>query len=289
MELIMKKPRRLVPAYLAAFAISIYLLPQDHALAETLQVNGFEMHYKIIGKGEPLVLLHGFAVSGESWDFLSDEFANDFQLIIPDARGHGASTNPRNTSIANDQLAVDTYALLDNLEIKTFKAIGISMGGETLLYMATQQPERVEAMVLVGTANYWPESLRELVRSSTAENQSDEQMQKLRKTHKHGDDQIISLFKMNAIAKNNYNVMNFTPPYLSTIKADTLIVHGERDHLFPINQAIEMYKAIPESLLWIVPNGAHVPINGFYEEIFVGTAKAFLQGQMTPRRDKTIK
>jgi len=132
----MKKPRRLVPAYLAAFAISIYLLPQDHALAETLQVNGFEMHYKIIGKGEPLVLLHGFAVSGESWDFLSDEFANDFQLIIPDARGHGASTNPRNTSIANDQLAVDTYALLDHLEIKTFKAIGISMGGETLLYMA---------------------------------------------------------------------------------------------------------------------------------------------------------
>ena len=144
-------------------------------------------------------------------------------------------------------------------------------------------------MVFVGTANYWPESLRQLVRSSTAENQSDEQMQKLRTTHKHGDEQIISLFKMNAIAKNNYNVMNFTPPYLSTIKADTLIVHGERDHLFPINQAIEMYKAIPESLLWIVPNGAHVPINGFYEEIFVGTAKAFLQGQMTPRRDKTIK
>ena len=59
----MKKPRRLVPAYLAAFAISIYLLPQDHAVAETLQVNGFEMHYKIIGKGEPLVLLHGFTAS----------------------------------------------------------------------------------------------------------------------------------------------------------------------------------------------------------------------------------
>ena len=82
----MKISKRLVPVYLVAIAMSIYLLPDEHAVAETLAVNGFEMHYTIIGKGEPLVLLHGFAQSGESWDFLSDEFAKQFQLIIPDAR-----------------------------------------------------------------------------------------------------------------------------------------------------------------------------------------------------------
>ena len=59
LEIIMKTPRRLVPAYLAAFALSICLLPQDHAAAETLQVNGIEMYYQIMGEGEPLILLHG--------------------------------------------------------------------------------------------------------------------------------------------------------------------------------------------------------------------------------------
>jgi len=49
-----------------------------------------------------------------------------------------------------------------------------------------------------------------------------------------------------------------------------------------------MYKAIPNSSLWIVPNGGHVPIRNFYEENFIDVAEAFLLGQMTPRRYKNI-
>jgi pimeloyl-ACP methyl ester carboxylesterase len=83
---------------------------------------------------------------------------------------------------------------------------------------------------------------------------------------------------MNAL-KDSYDDMNFTPPYLSTITARTLIVHGDRDPLYPVNLAMEMYEAIPRSYLWIVPNGGHSPIFGEMAERFAETALSFLRGE----------
>jgi pimeloyl-ACP methyl ester carboxylesterase len=55
------------------------------------------------------------------------------------------------------------------------------------------------------------------------------------------------------IFKDSYDDMNFTPPYLSTITARTLIVYGDRDPLYPINILMEMHTAIPGSYLWMIP------------------------------------
>lgn len=71
--------------------------------------------------------------------------------------------------------------------------------------------------------------------------------------------------------------MNFTSPYLSTIRAKTLIVHGDKDPLYPVNLAIELYQAIPKSYLWIIPNAGHVPIFGAMADNFAKTSLAFLQ------------
>jgi pimeloyl-ACP methyl ester carboxylesterase len=113
-------------------------------------------------------------------------------------------------------------------------------------------------------------------------------MHRFREIHKHGDEQIIAIMEWMKIAADDYESTAFTPPYLATIKANTLIVHGERDRRVPVSIALEMYEAIPESHLWIVPNGGHVPIRNFYEENFIEVTEAFLLGQMTPRRDKNI-
>src|SRR5215831_1505479 len=75
-----------------------------------------------------------------------EEFVREHKLIVPDARGHGRSTNPART-ISHRQCAFDTLAMLDHLNIERYLAIGISMGGNILLHMATMQPERIESMV----------------------------------------------------------------------------------------------------------------------------------------------
>ena len=281
------KPK-LISAYLAVITISICLWPQVQSKAETLKVDGIEMYYEIIGEGEPLILLHGWSQSGQTWSGVADDFAKHFQVIIPDLRGHGATDNPSREYFTMKQLALDVYALLDHLKIDSFRAMGISMGGVTLLHMATQQPNRIDSMVLIGAWSYIPSDQREIARSIDLDNIPEDQMRNYREVHKHGDEQIIAMMEWPKIAADDYESTAFTPPYLATIKANTLIVHGERDRRVPVSIALEMYEAIPKSLLWIVPNGGHVPIRNFYEENFIEVAEAFLLGQMTPRRDKNI-
>ena len=103
---------------------------------------------------------------------------------------------------------------------------------------------------------------------------ADWEAQRLR--HRHGDDQIRMLFAQMRGLKDSYDDMAFTPPLLSTIAARTLIVHGDRDPLYPVELALEMYRAIPAASLWVVPNGGHGPIFGALARPFVETAIAHL-------------
>jgi pimeloyl-ACP methyl ester carboxylesterase len=151
----MNRVKRSISGYPAVMAILFVLIAQDPAVSETLEVNGIDMYYQVLGKGEPLILLHGGLLhSGDTWKNVADDFARHFQVIIPDLRGHGASTNPPGEYFTTKQIAADVFGLLDHLDIDTFKAMGISMGGVTLLHMATQQLDRIDSMVLIGTASY---------------------------------------------------------------------------------------------------------------------------------------
>ena len=133
---------------------------QEH----TLRVNDMDLFYRIHGDGLPLLLLHGYLGSSAMWDPYLDELAQHFRLIIPDLRGHGRSTNPA-SEFTHRQAALDIYALLDSLGIECTRAVGASTGGMTLLHMATQQPQRIEAMVLFGTTTYYPAQARALIRA----------------------------------------------------------------------------------------------------------------------------
>lgn len=244
-------------------------------------VNDIEMYYELRGDGEPLVLLHGGGGIGANWNLIFKGPVPDYRMVMPDLRGHGKTTNPSGV-FSFKQLAFDVYALLDRLGIRQFKAIGMSMGAKTLLHMATQQPDRIEAMVLVSATPYFPQQARDAMSLMTPEHRTDAEWSQMRQWHQQGDDQILSIWKtMNAL-KDSFDDMNFTAPYLSTITARTLIVHGDRDPLYPVNVAFEMYDAIPNSHLWVVPNGGHGPIfreysgNGETTVHFAETALRFL-------------
>ncbi len=256
------------------------LAPTAYAQApsgKVVAVNGIEMYYETSGQGQPLVLLHGFNGSGTMWAKMVPDFARQYQVIVPDLRGHGRSTNPTR-QFTHRQSALDVFALLDALGIQRFKAMGISTGGMTLIHMATRQPSRVEAMALIGATIYFPEQARVILRSATPERLTPEVLERRRQIHTRGDDQIRELQQQFHDFKDSYDDMNFTKPYLSTITARTLIVHGDRDQFFPVEIPLEMYRSIPAASLWIIPQGGHVPI--FDPAVpFVPTALKFLSGQ----------
>jgi len=248
------------------------LPPQAHFA----DVNGIRMYYESYGHGTPLVALHGFGGSSAMWSRFVTDFSKEYRVIVPDLRGHGRSTNPTN-QFTHRQSALDVYALLDQLGIRQFKAMGVSTGGMTLLHMATQQPARVEALVWIGATTYFPEQAREIMRHSTVESLTPADWERMRGIHKNGDDQIRALRNEFHNFKDSYDDMNFTPPLLGTITARTLIIHGDRDEFFPVAIPTDAYRAIPHAYLWIVPNGGHVPIIEHAAE-FTKTALEFLRG-----------
>jgi len=241
---------------------------------ETL--NGVQLYFETHGSGEPLLLLHGFGGCSQDWSPLVADWSAHFQLIIPDLRGHGRSSNPAKV-FRHQDAAADILALLDHLAIGNFKALGVSGGGNVLLHLATRQPERVEAMVLVSATSYFPAQARPLMRAYP-DSLTEKDWETMRKRHPGGETQIKALLASTASFADSYDDMNFTPPYLATIKARTLIVQGDRDPLYPVEISVEMAKAIPRSSLWIIPNGGHGPIGGERWPEFLKTASSFLRG-----------
>jgi pimeloyl-ACP methyl ester carboxylesterase len=242
-----------------------------------VKVNGIEMHCETHGEGEPLVLLHGFTGAGSNWEPFVGGLAGAYRLIVPDLRGHGQSTNPSG-EFTFRQSALDVFALLDRLEVDRFKAIGMSAGAKTLLHMATSQPDRVEAMVLVSATPYFPEQARAAMREIRPENRTDDEWHLMREWHAHGDEQILALWRQANAFASSHDDMAFTPPHLATIAARTLVVHGDRDPYYPVDLAVQVYTAIPRAYLWVIPNGGHGPIFADVDG-FVRTALAFLGGE----------
>src|SRR6266508_6481053 len=100
------------------------LPPEGHITS----VNGIEMYYESYGHSRPhdlpLVLLHGFNGSSQVWKEFVPALSEHYQLIIPDLRGHGRSTNPTGV-FTHRQSALDIFALLDQLHVDRCTAMGI--------------------------------------------------------------------------------------------------------------------------------------------------------------------
>ncbi len=243
-----------------------------------VKVNDIEMYYEVHGEGEPIVFLHGFTVSSQRWTSFIPDFKEHFQLILPDMRGHGRSTNPSDT-FTHRQSALDVYALLDHLQVEKFRAVGYSSGGMTLIHMATQQPERITDLVLISASPHFPKECREM-QSKEMDKENDDWYDKVSSLHQHGAEQAKRLRLQFYNMKDSYDDMNFTPPYLSTIKARTLIVHGDRDPLFPVSIPVTLYNSIPDSYLWIMPNMGHAGVaEPTPSEGLVKTISDFLTGK----------
>jgi pimeloyl-ACP methyl ester carboxylesterase len=238
-------------------------------------VNGVELFCRDNGEGEPLLLLHGFTGSGDDWQHVFAEPLAGYRVIAPDLRGHGRSTNPARSFKFAD-VARDLFGLLDHLRIDRVKAIGMSAGANALLHMATQQPSRIDAMIHVSGTPRFPDQARAIMKTMTEEGRSPAEWAEMRGRHHHGDDQIRALWRHAREFADDRTDMNFDAAKLSTITARTLIVHGDRDPLYPVELAVELFRAIPNAALAVIPNGGHGPIFGEQAPPFVRTAATFL-------------
>ncbi len=233
----------------------------------TIRINDFDLYYEVHGKGTPLLLLHGFTGSGTALIELFKDMTDEYQLIIPDIRGHGRSTNPSKV-FTHRQAALDIEALLKHLNLPKCIAVGFSCGGNILLHLAIRQTQLIKNMIIVSATPYYPNQAREIMKQFTIESRSKEEWEAMRTIHAHGDEQIKMIWQQVNAMSTSEDDMNLTPTDLSNINLPIHIVQGDRDPLYPLDITIEMYRNIPGSSLWIIPNGGHGPITTFWVPTF---------------------
>src|SRR5689334_8938781 len=107
-------------------------------------VNGIHYHVETHGRGDPLVLLHGFTGSGVNWTGHTEVFAQYFQVITIDLLGHGQTDAPVDLARYRiESAASDLVAILDKLSLDKVTLLGYSMGGRLALYAALTSPVRI--------------------------------------------------------------------------------------------------------------------------------------------------
>ena len=120
--------------------------------------DGLSLHYEVHGDGSPVVMLHGGAVSFAgnygACGWIEPLTARGLQVIGLDARGHGGSDRPADSSGSGiEPISRDVIALLDHLDVERTALVGYSIGSQVALHLLHTHPQRFRAGALVATGD----------------------------------------------------------------------------------------------------------------------------------------
>lgn len=133
------------------------------------EANGINIHYLRTGGAKPpLVLLHGLTGSGACWSPLARALEAEFDVVMPDARGHGDSSAPLNGYRYEDH-ARDVVGLIQGLGLVAPVLLGHSMGGMTAAVVASRAAVALRGLILADPTFLSPERQREVYESDAIE------------------------------------------------------------------------------------------------------------------------
>jgi len=241
-----------------------------------------KINYISEGKGEPLVLVHGFGTKLQGWHFQIDYFKNLMRVISLDNRGVGKSSRP-NYPYTMDMFVEDLHGLLEYLEIKEkIHLCGISMGGMIVQDFALKYPQKLKSLILCATSEKLGRGIYKMIDGLkeidllTLEEKafslfpyiySRNFQRKLIEDSKLFEsikDDIIFItpfrdpttlkdYENQASAVEKHDTSNF----LNKIKIPTLILGANRDRLIPLHHQKSLYEKISNSTFEILKGNGH--------------------------------
>jgi pimeloyl-ACP methyl ester carboxylesterase len=179
--------------------------------------------------------------------------------------------------------------LLDSLHIDSINVLGASSGGFITLYIATLRPQLTKRIIVIGGQIYYSSTTRNVITSlGGPEKNPIVELKGLIKTHGKEKGTLIARQFWNF--RKLYGDPSFTPDVLSTIQAQALIIHGDKDPVAPVTNAWEMYQNIPKANLWVVPHAGHVPfVEPGNHDDFMRRILEFLRGDWEKNKLMTKK
>ncbi|WP_414054749.1 alpha/beta fold hydrolase [Macrococcus equi] len=249
--------------------------------------NDVAIHYELIGKGYPLVMLHEQFLNTTMFDALDTDFMKEFQLIKIDLRGHGFSDKP--LDIKMDDYVEDVLTVLDKLYINEAHFMGFGLGGAVAATIASKYPKYVNKLILISTGikSYY-EAEREFHHryASILRTMSRKERTKVLEDYMYYDIKTVKKYykKMKdtqtAMTEKEedaviISTVDYNPQKLDVIEVETLVMNGRHDELVPIEEAEALAALLPASKLSIYEKSGHGLIFEQYDE-FVKEVKEFL-------------
>jgi non-heme chloroperoxidase len=237
-----------------------------------------EIHYEDHGSGQPVVLIHGYPLNGNSWERQERELlANGYRVISYDRRGFGGSSQPT-VGYDYDTFAADLNALLEHLDLADIVLAGFSMGtGEVARYLGNYGSGRVRKAALFGAIP--PFLLKTIDNPEGVDGQvfDDIKSAVIKDRYAYFKDFLDNFYNVDVLAPErisnqawqaSFNVAAGASPYathacvdtwltdfrddLPKIDVPTLVLHGTEDRILPyestagrLSELIDEVKVIP--------------------------------------------
>jgi pimeloyl-ACP methyl ester carboxylesterase len=232
-------------------------------MSAVCEANGIDIHYlRTGGDKPPLVLLHGLTANGACWSPLARGFEAEFDVVMPDARGHGESSTPL-TGYRYEDHAGDVVGLMQGLGLDAPVLLGHSMGGMTAALIAGQMGMTLRGVILADPTFLSPERQRDVYESDAVEQQrrllrSDREavLAQARVRHAQRSPEIVELVTEARLKTPICAFEVLTPPnpdyrqLVSAIEVPILLIIADKG-VVSLETARELQKLNPR--LWVEP------------------------------------
>jgi pimeloyl-ACP methyl ester carboxylesterase len=240
------------------------------------------------GDKPALVLLHGLTMAGSCWTPFAREVEQGYDVVMPDARGHGSASRPA-TGYTYENLAADVVELIERLALASPILLGHSMGGMTAAVVAAHHPALLRALVLVDPTFLSPDRQREVYAGGAVAEQHrlllakpfSEVLADLRARHPRRTQELVELI---ARARHGTCLEAFEilrPPnpdfreVIRAVRVPTLLVIGGKGGVVSREVAAELQELNGRVQVAEIVDGGHA-LHLDHPERFTEIARAFL-------------
>ncbi|MBB3606008.1 2-hydroxymuconate-semialdehyde hydrolase/2-hydroxy-6-oxo-octa-2,4-dienoate hydrolase [Mycolicibacterium sp. BK556] len=243
-----------------------------------IDAGGIKTSYLEAGSGEPVLMLHGSGpgVSATAnWQYNIGALAERFHVLAPDIVGFGATERPDDVVYSLRTWTDHVWAFLDAHDIDRAAVVGNSLGGRIALQMATDHPERISRMVLMGSPGvgmtpteglaalraYEPshEAMRNLLRKFFAVDPTliTDQLVEIRYEASIADGAYEAYRAMFFDPRHKGSELGITAEEVQVIATPTLLVHGREDKVVPLTASVTMLNLLPNADLHVFSRCGH--------------------------------
>jgi 2-hydroxymuconate-semialdehyde hydrolase/2-hydroxy-6-oxo-octa-2,4-dienoate hydrolase len=244
----------------------------------TIDAGGIQTSYLEAGAGDPIVMLHGSGpgVSAmANWQHNIGALSQRFHVLAPDIVGFGATERPEDIIYSLRTWTNHVWAFLDSHDIEKAAIVGNSLGGRVALQMATDQPDRITKMVLMGAPGVGM-TLTEGLAALRAYQPSHDAMRDLLRNYFAVDptmitDDLVAIRYEASVAEGAYEAyraiffdprhagseLGITAEEVRAIDTPALLVHGREDKVVPMQVSVTMLGLLPNADLHVFSACGH--------------------------------